>query len=116
MAYNRSRKRQTNLYLGKQTDLNTAATSFAHSMTGATLDYVPGEERDEYEDYVGRPTMSGRSFTPEPVRNLTAVTQGGRFDFNQILSPLVCGIGASGGGDDPDDNDCLLYTSDAADE
>lgn len=93
MTYKRSRRRLTNLYLGKQSDLNTAATTFGHALTGATLDYVPVEERDEYEDVIGRPTMAGRAFTPEPVRHLTNVTQGGRFDFSQILAGLNCGIG-----------------------
>lgn len=111
MAYKRSRRRLTNLYLGKQTDLVTPATTFGHALTGATLDYVPVEERDEYEDVIGRPTMSGRAFTPEPVRHLTNVTQGGRFDFSQLLAGLNCGIGKLDNSATPDlDNGAMVET------
>ena len=94
MAYNRTQQRLSTLFLGKQTDLTTAATSYAHALTGSTLDYTPVEERDEYEDVMGVPTYAGRSFLPEPVRHLTTVNQASRLDFNQLLSPLVTGLGA----------------------
>ena len=94
MAYKRTRQRLSSLFLGRQTDLNTPATSFGHALTGANLDYVVSEERDEYEDVTGLPTMSGRAFLPDTVRNLTNLTQAGRFDFAQILTPLVTGFGA----------------------
>ena len=93
MPYKRTRQRLSSLFLGRQSDLNTPATTFEHALTGANLDYTATEERDEYEDVTGLPTMSGRAFLPDPVRYLTNLTQAGRFDFAQILSPIVTGIG-----------------------
>lgn len=95
-AYRRGISRVTRLSIARQNDLVTASADYRFGMTGSTLDMSGAPERDMYEDVMGRPTFAGHAFEPDDVTRLSNLNQGGRLDFNQLLTPLVSGVGRKG--------------------